>query len=108
VCSSVWFSEGDACFYFATSILHVIACRITMPRSAASSGTNSQGNTYTTYSDGAYRYSNSGGGGGNYYNDGGRNGGNGFYSNSSTGYSSYTRSDGSGWSQSAGQGRTSK
>ena len=76
-----------------------------MPRHATGSGTNSQGNTYTTYSDGGYRYhnSNSTGTTGNYYNDGS---GNGFYSNNA-GYSSYTRSDGSGWTQSGGT-RTSK
>ena len=73
-----------------------------MPKQAVGSGTNAAGNSYTSYSDGSYRYSNSGGG--QYYGD---RSGNGFYTDSSRGYSSYTRSDGSGWTQQGGT-RTSK
>merc|ERR1712029_516479 len=50
-----------------------------MPREVNNSGTNSQGNSYTSYSDGAYRYTNSNSGGqtsGRYFNDGH---GHGFY-----------------------------
>ena len=38
-----------------------------MPREVNNSGTNSQGNSYTSYSDGAYRYTNSNSG--KFYND---------------------------------------
>uniref|UniRef100_A0A0G4FES9 Uncharacterized protein n=1 Tax=Chromera velia CCMP2878 TaxID=1169474 RepID=A0A0G4FES9_9ALVE len=69
-------------------------------------GTNRSGNDYRSYNDGSYAYTNQSGG--RYYNDGGRDGGNGFYHNSSKGYSSYTRSDGSGWSQFKGSDRTPK
>merc|ERR1711931_274355 len=49
-------------------------------REVVSKGTNSQGNEYTSYSDGAYRYTNETSTGGNtkYYNTGN---GHGFYEN---------------------------
>merc|ERR1711872_862251 len=49
-------------------------------REVVSKGTNSQGNEYTSYSDGAYRYKNETSTGGNtkYYNTGS---GHGFYEN---------------------------
>jgi hypothetical protein len=77
-----------------------------MPKSVTGSGTNSAGNNYTSYSDGSYRYSNTGSGssGGKYYGD---SYGNGFYNNASKGTSSYTRSDGSGWTND-GSGRRAK
>ena len=68
-----------------------------MPKSVSSAGTNSQGNSYTSYSDGSYRYSNStgGGGGSSYY---GTSSG-GFYSDNA-GYSSYSNSNtGTSWSK---------
>lgn len=49
-------------------------------------GTNNQGNNYTVYNDGAYRYSNSGQDGGprgNYYDTGK---GHSFYENKTDGY----------------------
>ena len=69
-----------------------------MPRYVTSTGTNSSGNTYRNYSDGAYSYHNthSDGSTGNYYQAAS---GGAFYSNNK-GYSSYTPANGSGgWSQ---------
>ena len=58
----------------------------------ASQGTNSQGSSYTNYSDGGYRYSNSNGS--SYYSPSGN--GAGFYNGGSSGNQSfYGRSDGS-------------
>jgi len=58
----------------------------------ASQGTNSQGSTYTNYSDGGYRYSNSNGS--SYYSPSGS--GAGFYQGGSSGNPSfYSRADGS-------------
>ena len=70
-------------------------------------GVNAAGNSYRTYSDGSYAYNNAasargGASGGTYY---GTAGGAGFYHGpAGSGYSSYTRSDGSGWTD-AGSGR---
>ena len=66
-------------------------------KQVSGSGSNSQGNSYTNYSDGGYRYSNSNGS--SYYSPSGN--GAGFYSggassNPSSGHSSfYQRTDGS-------------
>jgi len=72
-----------------------------MPKTVTGGGTNSQGNSYTTYSGGGYRYSNTpssgqpsgssyyaptGGTSGFYTQNGGASGG---------GYSTYTNSSGS-------------
>ena len=58
----------------------------------ASQGTNSQGSSYTNYSDGGYRYSNSNGS--SYYSPSGS--GAGFYQGGSSGNASfYARADGS-------------
>lgn len=77
-----------------------------MPKEATYQGTNSQGNSYTNYSNGGYRYSNaptsSGGTGGergsSYYAPTGSSGG-GFYTSnggkSGGGYSTYTNPSGS-------------
>jgi hypothetical protein len=66
-----------------------------MPKSVTGSGTNSSGNSYTSYSGGGYSYSNPSGGadksGSSYYSGSGNGG---FYNDSAK--SSYTSASGSG------------
>ena len=58
--------------YNSFTYINVEICQATMSdksqeRSVENSGTNSEGNTWTTYDDGAYRYNNSGSSQDNHY-----------------------------------------
>lgn len=60
-------------------------------RQVTSQGTNSKGNSYTSYSDGGYYYNNSANNGGSYYRTGGDHA---FYNNSDKGYSFHEKPSG--------------
>jgi hypothetical protein len=75
-----------------TQVWFISNTRTIMVKQATSSGTNSQGSSYTNYSDGGYRYSNTNGS--SYYSPSGS--GAGFYNGGSSGNPTfYGRADGS-------------
>lgn len=62
-----------------------------MPKDTTATGTNQNGNSWKSYSDGSYYYKNSGTDKSSYF---GHSDGSSYYTNSTKGYATYTAKDG--------------